>query len=169
VPQYLNLLRCSRCSGIWFPKKSLIDFKKAQESKLNYFQTWKIPVPSVYAVLLPLLVLAILGSGFFSIINSSRQTQDTRIKAQGLISTPLIQFPDTNSAVVSFTTSKPEITSIRYWKDSESKIEIPISTTEKTSHYIVLINLQSQTKYNYEIDLVSPDNLTSAIYSFTTQ
>jgi len=169
VPQYLSLMRCSQCSGIWFPKKSLIDFKRAQEAKVNYFQAWKIPLPSIYAVLLPLLVLAILGSGIFSIMSGTKQGQDMRIKAQELISPPKTQFPDTTSVVINFTTQKPEITKLRYWKDVFSKIEIPISAIPQTSHYIVLKNLDSQTKYSYEIILISPDSLQSPIYTFTTE
>ena len=80
------------CGGIFFPEGTITQFKDAQEIKINYFKTWKIPLHSIYAILLPLLLIIILGSGLIATLFGIQRGSDVRIKAKETVSKPLLQY-----------------------------------------------------------------------------
>lgn len=169
VPQFITLLRCNACGGIWFPKKYLIDFKMAQEAKTNYFKLWRIPLPSIYAVLLPLLLLIILGSGLVITILNLNQNTDVRIKAAANISRPVVISPDATTVLISFNSQMPSLSKIRYWINPNEITEVDVSATPKTTHTIILKSLDDNRTYSYQLVLTDPENNSSPIYTFSTK
>ncbi len=168
IPMYLNVLRCQTCGGIWFPQNNFAPFKKAQEAKINYFKLWNIPLPSIYAVLLPVLIFALLIGGLISTITNIRQNQEVRIKASDAISQPLTIQPKNYEMLISFTTKETTATKIKYWTEGGSINEVWVSETPKTNHLIKLTNLDNKT-YSYQIILPPPVNLESQVNQFTVK
>lgn len=168
VPPDTSIFRCENCDGIFFPTATLPEFKKAQEAKVNYFKTWKIPLPSVYAVLLPLLLVLLIGGGLVATIGSFRQDTEVRTQAKDAFSRPLVYFPSSSTAQIHFTTSKNAATKIRYWTDPNLPNEAWVSVTQKTMHSITLVNLEVNQTYSYQLVMLEPEPAVSAIYTFST-
>lgn len=167
IPSYLTLLRCNTCGGIWFPHATLPEFKAAQEIKLNYFKAWKIPLTSVYAILLPLLILFFLGTGIYVTLTGVQQKTETRTSAEGFISEPLAISLSNTSVLISFNTKSPATTKINYWSKSGSVTEIWVSQVPKTNHTLVLRNLETNLIISYQLEVISPQKVTSPIYTFS--
>lgn len=168
VPNDVSLYHCLICKGMWFPEKMFFKFKIAQKAKINYFKSWKIPLTSVYSVLLPILLITILGGGVL-LAKVMYQNQEIRIKAKDVISKPLVLQPEPGIAVINFNSEKAAIASIRYWLNLKVTTDISISTTPQKSHTIILKNLEIGRTYSYQIILRQPEEVTSPIYTFKTK
>lgn len=59
VPRHVVLLQCDTCSGVFVFADDLVEFKKAQNAKLHYYSAWRIPMPSVSAIIVFSFVVAI--------------------------------------------------------------------------------------------------------------
>lgn len=169
VPQDVNIFRCPTCRGIFFPDRSLVVFKQAQASKISYFKLWKIPLHSVYAILLPLLLVAVIGGGLIATLLGVRQGTDVRTRAKDIISKPLVLSPKENEIFISFTTQVPSVTKIKYWIQPDVITEVWVSTTPKTNHTVHLKQLELNESYSYQFEIVEPESLSSPIYLFSTE
>ncbi len=168
IPVNLDVLRCPTCGGLWFPDSNILKFKKAQEVKLNYFKAWNIPLPSIYAILLPAFLLVILGASLFATISGINQGQDIRSRAHDLISKPIILHPAQDQIVINFTTEKDSVTKIKYWINPDEAIEIPVSSTAQKSHTIILRNLEVDKSYSFQLLITEPESIISQVYTFET-
>lgn len=169
IPTDVDVFQCGKCRGYWFPSGMVFRFKKAQEVKRDYFKAWHIPLPSVYAILLPLLFIAIIGGGLVATLSGLNQSQDTRIQAQDLITKPLVLHPQPDEVLIHFTTKMAAVAKIKYWVNPNEVTETWSSTTAKTQHTLVLKNLEQNTTYFYQIVILSPQDFTSRIYTFSTK
>lgn len=79
LPQYVTLLQCNQCRGVFAYPDDLVEFKKAQKAKINYYKIWQIPLPSLQAVLIYSFVFAAALTVVYAISPLSRQPQ--KIKA----------------------------------------------------------------------------------------
>lgn len=59
IPQHVMILSCATCGGTLASAQDLVEFKKAQEAKLHYFTSWRMPMPSLRSVLVFSFVMAI--------------------------------------------------------------------------------------------------------------
>ena len=85
VPSNVVVKRCERCGRWWFPTDSLLDFKPAQEAKVNYFKMWGMAT-DVSALLLPALGLVVVVTGVITGVRVVQQKQEARIEASALVS-----------------------------------------------------------------------------------
>lgn len=164
VPVDLHLYRCITCAGIWFPEKSLFEFKKAQRAKLSYYKTWKIPLHSMYAILLPVLLFVLLTGGLISSLIGVRQGTDIRTRATLPLSRPLALSPVAGQILISFTSQTPSVARIRYWKTLDEVKELSVSATAQTTHTIHLKNLEPGATYSYQLVLTDPTLYESPVY-----
>ncbi len=169
IPANVDIFRCGSCGGLWFPEDALVDFKKAQEYKLAYFKTWQIPLHSIYAVLLPLLFIAVIGGGLIATLSGVNDSRELRTRAQDVISTPLVLYPGQQEVLIHFTTQKAMIVKINYWTNPNEVHEMWSSTTAKTDHTLLLKNLELNLNYSYQIVTSAPEVVTSPIYTFNTK
>ncbi|HCM38312.1 MAG: hypothetical protein UV61_C0009G0018 [Candidatus Gottesmanbacteria bacterium GW2011_GWB1_43_11] len=167
VPTHLTILRCSTCGGIWFPHNSLIEFKQAQEAKVTYFKTWRIPLSSIYAVLLPTLFVSILVGSIFATLFGVNQGTDLRTRAAEQISEPLTISPNSGEMLISFNTKVKSITKIKYWKTAAVVTQTWVSAIPKTNHTLLLRDLEVGKTYSYQLLVLEPVVLTSPVYTFT--
>lgn len=168
VPVNLDVFSCPKCHGYWFPHKNLLKFKEAQNVKINYFKTWNIPLPSIYAVVLPVLAFVVIGGGILAAYQTITQTQDNRIQAKDFISKPLVILRDSGQVIISFTTQEAAITQLKYWTNEAEKTQIDISKQESTTHTIVLRDLEPNQTYYYQFLVTKPKSMTTEIFSFKT-
>ncbi len=63
IPPNVTLLQCEKCKGIFVYPEDLVQFKKAQQVKVDYFKLWNIPFPSIYtiAVLSAIIFISVLS------------------------------------------------------------------------------------------------------------
>lgn len=170
VPEEVTLFTCHQCQGNWISQTQLIKLKKAQEEKITLFKIKKIPLPSIYSVLIPLLIFAFLGATTLLTAWQIRQTQKEQIRAQAFLGAPQVITLTPSSVKVIFATSFPTISQIEYQTAGGAKITLPVSSTPTTIHQITLRHLKAQTSYNYRL-LVQDQRdqiITSSVYSFIT-
>lgn len=65
IPEDVTLLQCPVCKSIFVFSDDLIAFKQAQNAKINYFKTWKMPLPSLASVVV-LSFVALVAALVFS-------------------------------------------------------------------------------------------------------
>lgn len=169
VPADVYVLRCPMCSGAWFQKQELEKFKKAQEAKINYFRTWKIPLPSLSAVLMPVALLIALSGAMFLTVKEVQRSQQARIQAQQTLSIPtVIPDPEARRVAIAFTTRELAKTDVSVWTDQPlNATTYHVSVEPALVHQLVLRDLVSGKEYFYQIYVVTgEESLTSQTYSF---
>ncbi len=62
VPSNIVVKRCERCGRWWFPSDNLLNFKPAQEAKIDYFKQWGVNI-NKQTFWLPVAVLIALLAG----------------------------------------------------------------------------------------------------------
>jgi|SRR3989338_2334142 len=164
VPLSVTIFACPENHGHFFPKNQLFAFKKAQSIKIDYHQIWGIPLKSAFAILLPVIAIFTIISILPLTLNQLKSTQESRISAHSLISTPLIVNISPTETLISFTTPAPTTSFLTLINDTDQK-KIDVSTSIRTTHTITLKDLTPQTTYSYTI---TTPQATSQTYTFTT-
>lgn len=170
VPKNTKVFHCNTCSGNWFPQGELQKFKKAQIVKVNYFKLWGIPLHSIYTVILPLLVLAILTTGMIGGIIGVQRRQTQQIQATDAINKPSVITISKTEVLIVFTTKTKATSQITYWKVKKEKITKSISTMPQTTHSIRLMDLEKG-DYSYTLSVQQPDKppITTQEYRFKVE
>ena len=166
VPLDLIIFHCPICEGTWFPEGALEKFKQAQEVKINYFKTWKIPLPSIHAVLLPVLLLLLISGGLVATLYGLKQNGEVRTKAHEIISPPYVLPQPQQQVLISFNTQTAATTKVSYWLEPNQPTTIWISQVPQITHSVLLKDLIPNRTYYYQIFVVEPTPITSVMYSF---
>ncbi len=166
IPDYISVYRCDTCGGNWFPNGNLRKFKKAQSTKLSFFKTWHIPLPSAYAILLPVFLTMIITGGLIITVRSIQDQQQLESQAKGLVGKPVVRSVSPTEVFISFTTQKPVTTSLTYWNRVTPKKTVSVTIQPKTTHTIRLSDLSFNTIYSYQITL---ETITTEVFTFTTK
>ncbi|MBI4137111.1 zf-TFIIB domain-containing protein [Candidatus Roizmanbacteria bacterium] len=170
VPDDVHVLRCPDCRGTWFDAENLTQFKEAQEAKLNYFRTWKLPLPSLSAVLIPIALLVTLTGVTLITVDQVKRGTYTQTRAREVLTAPtVIVGADNTTVTIIFTTTEPARTTLLFWYEKPfGKAVLPISSELSTAHQIQLENLQAGKTYYYQIDIVTAEHsFESEEYVFT--
>lgn len=153
VPLNLSVKYCPQCRGNWFPQGEFKKFKFAQKTKLDYFKTWNIPLASIYQVLLPVLVLAIIGISIPYSVNLVKRNSENRTLASDYIKKVNVISVNHKDAVISFFTTEPAAAEIEYGQNLFLNTKRTISVDPQTFHKITLEGLIIGDKYYYRIIL----------------
>lgn len=79
IPQHVILLQSKATGEIFAFADDLIAFKDAQDAKVNYYRSWKIPMPQISQVMVfSFAILASAGLAYFASLLSTPQTQTTQ-------------------------------------------------------------------------------------------
>ncbi len=167
VPMGVTVRHCPTCGGNWFPSGELKKFKKAQQVKLDYHKTWNIPLHSIYAILLPTLVLAVLVSGLIGGVISLNRQQSGFIQAEELISTPSVILIPNKAILVIFATQKPATASLTYWVDETQKETIEVSLKLQSAHEVQIPFTDMTRSMQYQISVsLEEKTITSPIHHY---
>ncbi len=170
VPQDLTVLSCSKCRGNFISKVELANLKIAQKIKLDYFKTWKIPLPTLSTILIPIFLFIATAGVFLTVVNV-QQTKEARIRAQELIGVPTIVVSERSTVLISFSTNVPVLSTIVYKSENDKEPHtIPVGTIRQKQHTITLENLNPKTNYTLKIyvENIPEEVLSSPTYTFTT-
>jgi Zn-finger nucleic acid-binding protein len=153
VPNDVYVLRCPNCAGTWFSGDDLVDFKAAQESKINYYKQWKIPLPSLSSVIIPVLLLVSLTLITFISVSNLQKAQYRSSRAKEFISKPSVipsDSPDTYILV--FSTDTPSTTELEIKLVPSGKIiSVPASLSPTTSHQVIIPSSGLGQAFQYKV------------------
>lgn len=170
VPDDVHVLRCPDCRGTWFDTENLTQFKDAQEAKINYYRTWKLPLPSLSAVMIPVALLITLAGVTLITAQQVKQSTTTQTRAREIFTTPtVIVGSDNTSVTIIFTTTEPARTDLVFWYDKPfGKTIIPMSADLSKAHQVQITGLEQGVPYYYQVDVVTAEHsFESQEYVFT--
>lgn len=151
IPSNLIVEACPQCWGNWFPKGELFRFKIAQESKLDYLKKWNVPLKSVYQVLLPIIILAVISASIPLTLNLFQQkTREQTIASEFVKNLQIVPSGVGNTYLV-FNTNTPMISEVEYGLSLTKMQKIPVSIIFQTYHQVEFKNLISGSTYYYKI------------------
>ena len=170
-----KLLICPHCRGHWVSKKDLVYIKKYQQTRLEKFKSSHSPLPSLYAVLIPVLGLSIMAAMTFVATRELDKRQQTAIRAKELVGVPVaipvMTGKDNRNVIVSFSTLSPTTSSIELIGPERAQpLTIPVSTTATSTHIVTITGLHANQTYTYQVIVVEPNGqkTTSETYTFRT-
>jgi len=151
IPDTVSLFRCDNCRGVFSYADDLVNFKKAQTVKVDYFRLWNKPLPSLKAV----LVFSVLA--FFTAVTIftgvSNQKNITQSQAKDLIGKITVSSSN-RYLFLTFTTSIPVKTEIRFTnKTTGESFSQAISGDLKTIHILTTDKINFKDEYYYKITL----------------
>ncbi|NMB84314.1 zf-TFIIB domain-containing protein [Candidatus Roizmanbacteria bacterium] len=160
VPQSVVLLRCSKCHGIFVFPDDLIQFKKAQGAKIDFFKLWGKPLPALKTILVLSFIFA-LSLSVASNFNTLMKDSSPSIQAADLVKK--VYFSQDNGYLfIYFKTQMPVRSEIILNEVmTGKKITKTVSSTPKTVHQITTRELNLNTKIYYQIIVYRDDNQTS--------
>lgn len=167
VPQTVTVFNCPNNHGDFYPKDQLLLFKKAQDAKINYHKLWGIPLKSAFAVIIPVLIVFTAVTIIPNLVGQLKLSQENRVKAGDILTTPLITPISPTQVLISFSTKNAVTTSITFTEGLNQTFNVSISP--ETNHLLSVPNLVSQTTYKYFITLNAQGKKTTTTeYLFTT-
>lgn len=157
IPLSCSVKYCPKCAGNWFPSGQLVEFKKAQESKLNYVKIWKIPIGSPYAILLPAVVFILIAGAIPATVALVQRRQEQRSSASDFVKSISIQNVSLDSVAVYWDTDAPVRSEIEIGDSPSAGQKIIVSAQPATTHRIKISLLTPGKKYFYRIILYRQD------------
>ena len=156
IPADVTLLLCSVCKSIFSYPDDLIKFKQAQEAKLNYYKTWKMPLPSLQSVAV-LSFIALVSAALFSRFLFFNNGSLSPSQAQDLIKN--VNFTSSNRYLfISFKTTIPVTAKIILTdKNTKTTMTKIISSTPKTLHILTTGDIPLTDEIWYQIVVKDKD------------
>ena len=166
LPPQINASYCPGCRGAFFSPSNLLKYKQAQMSKIAYFKNFKIPLPASSLLLTGMVGLLLVGVvGSASLL---RSRYDNRIRAERLISKPLVTTLAADRVTLTFVTQQAVVAKLQVEAPYISQPRIlPVSNTPRKLHQITLKDLRPNTEYNYQIILYDQNNIKTVSEQFT--
>lgn len=156
VPPSVTLLHCPLCFGVFAMPKDLLDFKKAQEAKVEYFKLWNIPLPNLKPVFIIASTIVVLTSVVLG-VNTLQRSPSYNSQASDVLKTIDLQIRN-NYIFVSFRTAQAFKSDIIFRNETTGQIvERPISSEPKTLHLATYSQLDILTRDDvvyYKIRLI---------------
>jgi len=171
VPANIQLLRCSKCHGIWASQKALEEFKTNQETTITEIKAEHRVFPALSVVFVPALFIALLFFTTFITVNNLNGARENRIQAAYLIGpVSVFTLSDTTVTIV-FQTKAKVLSSISYGPTIFELSTQTISGDPTQNHNIRLTNLKPNTLYIYRISLTDNEarKFTTEEQSFVTE
>ncbi len=133
IPQFVTLLRCDKCAGIFAFADDLVNFKNAQGAKINYFKLWHIPAPPLKNLIVYSFLFVAAVSTLITVMQTGSQQQVTS-RAEDIITTiDLVDSPD--ATLICFTTKYPFRSELIFTNSAtQEQIGRTISDTPQKTH-----------------------------------
>ena len=125
----VNIWRCEKGHGYFFPAGQLSKFKQAQSAKLSYHKLWQIPLPSVASVLLA--SLAVLLASSTAIVANIRQKQMIQSQAQSIFKSQHAYVTDQGTVMFTISTNLPASVTLFV---EVNNYQVAMDTTDGLSH-----------------------------------
>lgn len=150
IPQHVSLFECESCKGVFAMPQDLINFKRAQTIKIDFFKLWNRPMPSVKAV----LVLSSFIFIFASILATQLpRTQTTSTQASDVIKNIFITGTE-DQLYIYFSTQEMFTSRLILTNTLTGNTHIQIiSDALTTAHSTTINNIDLTARYTYHIIL----------------
>lgn len=150
IPQNVTLLQCPSCQGVFTYPDDLVNFKRAQNAKIQYFKLWSKPVPSLKAVLVLTFIFAFSFITFLSFNTIGRRTAPPT-RAEDIVKN-IDTFTSGRNVVVSFRTPVPTRSEITVFDNTTGSVSTrDVSKELRTLHFITLSDLALENELSYKI------------------
>lgn len=131
IPQHVTLLESRTTGEVFAYAEDLLEFKKAQSAKVDYYKAWHIPMPPVASVLV--FGFAVFAAASLAyMVTLIQQPTNQSIQAQTLCKSGIGQIPleDGQGHVVSCTTTHDLSCNVKAYCFNGT--EIKLTCTDKT-------------------------------------
>lgn len=134
IPHFINIHTCSTCHGLFVTAKDLLAFKRAQKAKIAFYKEWRIPLPSLQAVLVYSLAF-IFVFGIFTYMKSFYQQNAPKTQAEAIVRNVRISAAG-ESTLVYFTTDTNYVSTLVFQNEQGIELtRVPLSTTPSEVHF----------------------------------
>lgn len=160
VPKDIRIFFCETCRGNWFPKDELVKFKEKQRGKIEEFKRLGIPIKSVFAVFLPLVIITIITVITFFTKDKIITLPSFQFGAKAGIYQKMLQIKkiDETSVEISFFTDEATKGIVSY------QARGAVATKEELNfsryHYVRIDNLLEPQAYLFQITSTTLDGKT---------
>ncbi len=150
LPPGVTLLQCSSCRGVLAFPDDLVNFKKAQDAKVNFFHFWKIPLSSIASVMV-LSFFGIISLSVFTKMFFLDRGNFTATKADEIVKNILVT-RSSRYLFISFKSTVPVLTKIIFVNRATGESQtLIVSSIPKTIHTLTTTELNLDNKYSYQI------------------
>ncbi len=152
IPAEITLLQCLKCHGVFIFPDDLVQFKKAQEIKIDYFKIWGMPLPSLRAVVVLSFVAMVSALAFSRFILFQKYSLE-QARASDLINRVEL-FQSEYYRFISFFTPTPLLSRIIV-RNTQGKI-VTKMVSEKPSklHFTTISDFDQKDALYYQIFLI---------------
>jgi len=173
IPQEVTVFTCDSCFNKWFPSGQLLKFKKAQEIKLAYYKEWKIPLKSIFAILLPIIIIIPLINIIWRLRSGSQPTiylqENLPSNLPVFFNNLNMSFLEDSQAEITYSTNEDCITILEYGLSQTSLKSLTVDTFVQKTHRVVLSELEKNTRYWFRISTqINGQQAVSPFYVLTT-
>ncbi len=159
-PEGVVVLKCKKCQGVLVFPDDLLNFKKAQSAKIEFFKAWAKPLPSLRTVLVISFTAFVLGSVFYQ-FNTFFKYYSAGTQASNLIKKISIS-KSGRYLLIFFKTPTPFQSKIIFQNlTSNLQIEKIINPSPKNIHQLTTGDLNLEDEILYQIVLTNKQGVES--------
>lgn len=149
MPENTTIFHCPKCQGVFLFPEDLINLKQKQIIKLNYDKRVSVSPVLKTAMVFSFVGLLVAGVVSFGNMNNKKVTST---QAKDLIGQ--INISTSNRYLfVSFTTSLPMKSEIKFSNNTGENITLTINSATKTTHLITTDQINLKENHLYQITL----------------
>lgn len=155
IPPDITLLSCTVCHGVFVYPDDLLNFKKAQIAKVNYFKSWSFPIPSIKTISVLSLLLIFALTTFLSYVVLQKSTY--KIGAKDAIKNLYITRSN-RYLFLSFKTAVSARSKVYFFDVTVNQtIQKIINSEPETTHLLTTSSLELDHEIYYQIILTFKD------------
>ncbi|OGK14590.1 hypothetical protein A3H80_04325 [Candidatus Roizmanbacteria bacterium RIFCSPLOWO2_02_FULL_37_19] len=132
IPQHVTLLKSEKTGEVFAYPDDLVNFKTAQEAKLNYYEVWHIPLPALRTVLIYSFIIASTVSITY-VASQLQKPASQSIQAASICQNGIQIIRTANELIVSCTTTAEFESRARIICGPSEEI-IPVSSAPSSFH-----------------------------------
>lgn len=136
IPQFVTLLKCKTCGGIFVYGDDLVHFKKAQHSLVDYYKAWQRPLPTLKAVLVYTFVTVLSVTVIVGAYYVTGKPKPTVTNAESICAR-LETTPTENGVLVFCQTETPLRSRIEARCESKTIVTI-VNKSDSTAHLVTI-------------------------------
>ncbi|OGK29860.1 hypothetical protein A3I56_00985 [Candidatus Roizmanbacteria bacterium RIFCSPLOWO2_02_FULL_43_10] len=144
IPQHITLLHSTSTGEVFAFAEDLVEFKRAQGSKIDYYKTWRIPLPALQQVLVLGMIMFITASLAYVSTVLQQPTQQS-IQAQELCQGGIEQIQVKEDHLISCLTAVPLTCTIQ--ARCAGKINNIDTNSAKTTHFGTIPSACSEARF----------------------
>lgn len=157
IPAFITIMRCDKCRGLYLSAKDLLTFKKAQKTKIAFYKTWQIPLPSLTTVLVYSFALT-FAFATFTFMQNFYQKNAPPTQAESIVRNVHIT-TDQTATTIYFTTEKEYSSNLIFYKDKKVVASVIVSAVPSQAHIAKITTLAPNKDITFKVQLRSGEKI----------